>query len=100
MGLFTLPAKLPSPKSQETPAPPTEVFVKEINLPAQALFGVNVKDALGASRKHIVSFMVFIHLPSALVMVTNMVPVPPPPQVMITGFPVAVVGVPPVITQE
>ena len=99
MGLFTLPAKPPSPKSQDTPAPPTDVLLNKINFPAHALFGPNVKEATGASRKQIVSFMVFLHFPSALVIVTIIVPVLPPPQVMLTGFTVAEVGVPPVITQ-
>ena len=75
---------MPSPKFHDTAAPPTEVFVKLIKVPAQALFGVKVNAALGASLKQIVSLIVFTHDPSALV--TVIVPLPPPPHVIKAGL--------------
>ena len=98
MGAFTFPAKVPSPKSHDTAAPPIDALLKLTVNPAHALLGLKVNNACGASLKQILSCIVFTHLPSALVIVTMMVPVLPPPQVIFIGLVVVEEGTPPVTT--
>lgn len=92
---------VPSPKFQLQVVAPVDVFVKIIGVcPAQTVVdGATVNAATGELSKQTFRVMVSLQLPLESEIITCIVPLVPLPQVIIAGFPVNEVGVPPVTVQ-